>query len=84
MPKHAGGSIAGKNKRKCDQYRQRGRRLTNKLKRILRSNGRAAHDYYAMKARQGESCNHMPRTRGKVPAWQIWANADPAASREAQ
>lgn len=71
MAKHAGSGIAGKNKAKCDRYRQQERRLANKLKRIRRSNGRKARDYYQRKMVVREIPDHMPRTRGPVPLWQI-------------
>ena len=75
MPKHAGASIAGKNKEKCARYRNRDRRTENKLKRILQSNGRTAHDYYAKAVRLGGRLDVMPRTRGKIPLWQRIANS---------
>ena len=74
MAKHAGSGIAGKNKKKCERYRAQGRRLKNKLARILQSNGRTAADAYAREARSPDGFSGcFPRTRGPVPLWQIAA-----------
>lgn len=52
--KSGGAKKYGRNKVKCQRYRDRGRRFRNKLRRILRSNGEAAARLYELAHLRGE------------------------------